>query len=379
MSKSRIIELLEKVSKSSENKDGSIQGFQEVITEIKGIAEYVEAFDETLYSLGSTAPFHHLSNLARFLLARSRVVGAQRSIEEVDEYIAKDTYRAWVVVTATGPYCDQGFEFSDSVKICNRDSSPIDSISKLFEINTNTVGDQISIALITPVDHPKCIDKNETGVNKVVSEASAKLLDIANAISISRVGGCPIQCIAKGVIPDENVPGMGAKTWSLLTAIRPVRLGRDLTELDIDSARKIYKLFESLSEQDKQKLRIPISKYCQTVSSLDPIESAANLRTALDSTFLDDKQTIELVYRLSLRAALFLEVEDLEIRKRIKTLITNVYRWCSSAVHEGKLPKKAKDPQIKEAIECVRVAVLKRIEKPRFDWEEFELGGSGTG
>ena len=87
------------------------------------------------------------------------------------------------------------------------------------------------------------------------------------------------------------------------------------------------------------------------------------------------------MYRLSLRAALFTVPSDLERRRTANRLVKDTYDLCSTAVHEGRIPKKKgrlkgkESSLMKDTAKLLSRAIEMRMRQPNIDWEEVELSG----
>ncbi len=175
---------------------------------------------------------------------------------------------------------------------------------------------------------------------------------------------------------------------------RPPRpIGKSITigSAEIDEAKRLFHILDKNSGI-REKLRIPIDRWINSKAGMDPVDRMIDLGIALEALYLSNiSEPTELSFRLRLHAAWQLR-ENEKDRKDLMKKFGEIYDWRSSAVHNGKLPKKEigtknkkkKIPYteeevaafIKSAQDLCRDSILKIIEKEVFpDWQNLVLGG----
>ena len=103
-----------------------------------------------------------------------------------------------------------------------------------------------------------------------------------------------------------------------------------------------------------------------------------DLGIAFESIYLSDDDRSALAFRLRLHAALYLRKNKGD-RKLLMKEFQKIYKWRSSAVHTGRLPKKTKNEEVADflaiAQDLCRDSILKIIENGEFpDWNKLILG-----
>lgn len=108
-------------------------------------------------------------------------------------------------------------------------------------------------------------------------------------------------------------------------------------------------------------------------SGLSIVERAINLRTCLESIFLNDGNKEQLRFTLSLRGSLFLGT-TYEKRQLIFNILKTIYDLTSTAAHSGMLKEENNDHLIL-ASEYGKDAIIKMINIGKtINWTEIELG-----
>lgn len=162
----------------------------------------------------------------------------------------------------------------------------------------------------------------------------------------------------------------------------------EVGQSEIDKAKCLYERSTKLNKGTFEKLRIPIDRWIQSKTPQTPEDKIIDLGIAFEALYLSDiNETTELSFRLRLRAAWHLKVKK-EDRKALMKEFTEIYRWRSSVVHTGKLPKKELNNKkkrpftqqeitefITNAQDLCRKSIIKILEDGEFpDWNNLILG-----
>lgn len=116
-----------------------------------------------------------------------------------------------------------------------------------------------------------------------------------------------------------------------------------------------------------------------TRAANDPAEACSQLGIALETAFLAEEESSEILYRLSTRAARYVGGTDLASRRAFRKTLKDFYDLRSKAVHRGRLTEKQMRGNnhakvIKAAAETVRLAARRAIADRRFPtWSDFDL------
>lgn len=125
------------------------------------------------------------------------------------------------------------------------------------------------------------------------------------------------------------------------------------------------------------RLRVPLQRMNLAIRRTSIVDSAIDLRIAMEAAFLDDlKNDGELSYRLRIRAARLLETDE-QKRRDLYGTFGHIYELCSKAVHTGKVPGKYKGNDVKallqEGILHTSKAIELAIRRRGIDWESVTL------
>ena len=155
----------------------------------------------------------------------------------------------------------------------------------------------------------------------------------------------------------------------------------DISVAQIDKAKRLYKILVGLNSNVSRKLQIPIDRWIKSKAESNPVDKLIDLRIAFEALYLSriDSKT-ELRFRFSLHAAWYLGKDETHRQELMKDF-KKIYDWCSTAVHTGKLPKKAKNRSefIEEAQNLCQDSILKILEDGEFpDWNNLILGADSS-
>lgn len=344
--------------------------------------EIEAAYNERLHLVANVAMIHSLTWLARWMIKRSQVENAAMAVEHVRTFLSSSSFTGWAVLLLTGLPIDQEYDLGGEISLVPIDRLPTTDLQQLSweAAYSHAPLPRPSGGLVFRVDHPRR-DYPSSGDTKIETYTveTGQLEDARLCLGLCRPEGCGVQGIATTVVPEDDVPLFGA-SWSLHSFTPPV-MCRPLIEVEAIRAKTLHDCFRKLTPEEKDKLRLPMERLNYAAATMNRVERASTLRTALDAVFLDDGVKVELVYRLSLRAALFTEQSEVERRREVKRLVTDTYKLCSTAVHEGRIPTlkgrlRGKESSLmKDTTKLLSRAIEMRMRQPKLDWEEVELSG----
>ncbi|HEX8448564.1 MAG TPA: hypothetical protein VF652_03135 [Allosphingosinicella sp.] len=138
--------------------------------------------------------------------------------------------------------------------------------------------------------------------------------------------------------------------------------------------REMIPLYSALTASDRRRVDTAISRLRLATARLEPSDAIVDLAIALEAILSDKGNKDELTYRLRLRLALILESEVAE-RKRIKALVTSLYKERSGIVH-GDVPGTA-DVELRRNGEGLVTRLIRKMLHLGFvpDWSLVELSG----
>lgn len=175
----------------------------------------------------------------------------------------------------------------------------------------------------------------------------------------------------------------GSTSYTHLSSA-PMQIGKT----EINEAKSLYEKLINPSSNVAGKLQISIDRWIKSKTSKTAVDKVIDLGIAFESIYLSDiNETTELSFRLRLRAAWYLK-EKKEDRKALMKEFTEIYRWRSSVVHTGKLPKKELNNKkkrpftqqeitefITNAQNLCQQSIIKILEDGEFpDWNNLILG-----
>ena len=145
-----------------------------------------------------------------------------------------------------------------------------------------------------------------------------------------------------------------------------------------DKAKKLYKAYLSLTDNERSKLKIPLERLNLAMRKWSLVDAAIDLGVCLESIFLTDLENDygELTFRLKPRASRFLD-KDLDSRKKLFKIFGNLYNLRSRAIHSGKLPAKIDNEPVTEILSQGFILTAKAITQIIFnglpDWNVISL------
>ena len=132
--------------------------------------------------------------------------------------------------------------------------------------------------------------------------------------------------------------GIGASGWSGVEPFLSLQQPGHLREPQMSTVKTLYKALSELPSQTLDGLRVPIDRWMKSLEERDPIDQIIDLAIALESLYVGNSQT-EVGFKLALNAAWHQGVSKAH-RKDLLEFLLNFYRLRSTAVHNGRLPKK---------------------------------------
>lgn len=358
--------------------------WNDLIFELKKDNKY-EKFDKKYQHIAGSAFFVTLENLANWLLRKSKQIGISAAIKCLDDYNNSDRMIIYVIMTVMSlrPYDE--YIFGNGVQLLNQEK--VSKINKklsedllLDSIRSSVPSPFISSIFTYPIEkkikHENTIEHDYEKDSDYI-EALEKINNIKECLILSR-GLNGIHTMAhKYIIPDEIplVSTASGRSWSFETFYLPKATEPFIKTEELDEANRMLVLYKSLESSLKESIKVSIERLNGYCSSSSYIERAINIRTCLESVFLNDNEINEISSTLALRVSRFIG-KTIDERKEIYKLVKDCYSITSKAVHRGTIP----DKQMKNISKLDHIAVICRqviIEKIErgidIDWKEIEL------
>ena len=158
-------------------------------------------------------------------------------------------------------------------------------------------------------------------------------------------------------------------------------------EDQINEAKRLYEVLENKPDL-RERLQIPIDRWIMSKTSKRDIDKIIDLGIAFEALYVPDSREGEVTFKLAVRAAWFLG-KGTDDREKFLKEFKDIYRWRSSAVHGGQIPKKSKktsysreevDAFVQRAQKLCRDSIIMMLDKPKFPdkayWDSLIIGAN---
>lgn len=155
-------------------------------------------------------------------------------------------------------------------------------------------------------------------------------------------------------------------------------------ELRRDELKKVVPSFRELDVGLKKRLLVALERLNSGLRRLSSGDKAIDLSIAFESLLTEKNERGEHTFKISLRAALLLDLPDYETRKGIRALVKALYGLRSSMVHDGATPSskrvsgrgKVPSHEIVNEGGAILAQIIQKIVSERNlpDWNALELG-----
>jgi hypothetical protein len=138
--------------------------------------------------------------------------------------------------------------------------------------------------------------------------------------------------------------------------------------------RRLFERYDRLNQAERDRLRVPIDRLNQAQRRLDITDRMIDLGIAIEAIFLtDDEGTMDLSYRVRVRAARFLRTESIE-RNQVFGQFGKLYGLRSRAVHDGYIrPTRENIEMIRTGTVVVAESLRKLIDEGPVEWRKIEM------
>ena len=193
----------------------------------------------------------------------------------------------------------------------------------------------------------------------------------------------PVQIASSWVFMAKDQFFYPGASGSVSRNLGPFGSPAEAEESHIQEAIRFFDILANPNSNVGNELRIPIDRWIRSKASRDPVEKIIDLVIALEALYLSDLHSrTEASFRLGLHAAWHLE-NNKHGRKAVQAEFGKLYKWRSSIVHTGQLPKKYRSPsaggEVRASIEKVQEYCQKSIAKILVakkvpSWKDLVLG-----
>lgn len=330
---------------------------------------------------------HHAANLGQrfsrdaafaWLVWRSLDANVSTAVDNLRKYIENITITAYQIVFVDGLYCassDDEVDFSEEFRICHLMHAPV-RILRSQAFRHRLLGERLDYIVYKEIKTARQIAKDSEQRDTVL-QAPSSLEPIEDRISLlSLMTKKGFQIARSSIIPGDDVPlsYTGGIALSDHSRRAPVPIGPGIIAFHTSNAEGLFQKFSGLEIKQQKRLRVPLRKLSDCLSTSDQVQRMVDLRTCLEALFLDGNKEGEYRYRLALRASIY-TAEKVAERPKVFKAVRDCYDLGSAAVHSGEVNI---TPQQQESVElaqnAVRVALIKQIEGDTPDFDALILG-----
>lgn len=344
-----------------------------------------DKFDKKYQYIAGSAYLVTLENLANWLLRKSKQIGISAAIECLDNYNNSDRLTLYVIMTVMSlrPYDE--YIFSNGVQLLNQEN--VSKINKklsedllLDSIRSSVPSPFISSIFAYPIEkkikHENSREHDQEEDSDYI-QGLRKINSVKECLILSR-GLNGIHTMAhKYIIPDKIplVSTASGTAWGFETFYLPKATEPFIKIEELNEADRILVLYENLESSLTESIKVSIERLNGYCSSSSYIERAINIRTCLESVFLNDNEVNEISSTLALRVSRFTG-KTIDERKEIYKLVKDCYSITSKAVHRGNIPDKQMKniSKLDHIAEICRKVIIQKVERGTdIDWKEIEL------
>jgi len=314
-----------------------------------------------------------------WLVWRSLSSNVSTAVDNLRNYVENSTITAYQIVFVDGLYCESSDDdagFSEEIRICHLMHAPV-HILRSHAFRHGLLDEGTGYIVYKEIKISRQITKASEESDVKLVETLPSLEPIEDRISLlSLVAKRGFQIARSSIVLGDDVPlsyaaGLGFAGHSRRA---PVPMGPGIIALQTRQAEDLLQKFSRLKTKRQKRLRVPLRKLNDCLSTYDRVQQMVDLRTCLEALFLDGNKENEYQYRLALRAA-FYAADDVQDRPSIFKAVRDCYKLGSEAVHIGAVEiTPSHEQSVKLAQNAVRVALIKQIDGDIPDFDALILG-----
>lgn len=367
-------------------RDGSAGGLVNALRDWPGSNE----FAGLRRHFGRSAHSVDLDELAEWLLLRAREHDVDTACDELLTYGEEPDYPAVFTLPLAGLQLTKPLDVGNGVRILPftpeffEDLGYLDADAVAFD-RTREGMKEISCVAVLKERHPKILTPpaDPPAISPEASEVDAHIYERLNAARLM----CGLVRPRDISIAGHHARILMSVPCHLRAAYGGYRLsGHSLAygyvyEDFAEAVKPLHEAYSNLPEDWQRRLTLALERVQSAIHEQHRlVDSSIDLGIALESLFLEDDDSSELSYRLSVRAARVLTTDATE-RVEARRLFKAVYALRSRAVHRGKADLRRKElggrstveDLLRDGIEATSRAARKIIERGALRWSDFDL------
>jgi hypothetical protein len=337
-------------------------------------------FVEMHQVIGSGAAWFEKGDLARWIVKRATLVGAQSAIADVRRYLESEDFDFSRVMLLHGLHTNREYDLGNNIRLFPAATAPVRalresirdpsrrSILPIFEVDS---------ALVQSFRQRRHHCKNVEIADYPYGNEFLLARDLEHArLCFSLAGPFAPQSLGVCTAAHDDVPSKARFGWTLGEFRGPISFAFPIAPEVIERMVGFHARFAKLPRAIQDHLRIALERLNEFESTRDLARRAIALRVALEALFLKDATT-ELKFRLGLHAAFLVGANDHE-RREVFNCVKSAYDVGSKAVHTGRIDDKAAPKAfevLKEAAAIVRKSLIALIDQPDVDFLDRILHG----
>lgn len=356
-------------------------GNTDLVMELKAQPE-LAFFDGTMQVLAKVSCRMNYEDLARWLVFRALQVGIERALDDLIRYVTEPNFECYHIEALGGIEVDGLVPLGNNITLMPFSSVPDCLQKRGFESPSLGPGPILgpSAALVQTLLKPRV----HLSRDKILPALKTEMTEVASSdqledarLCLTLIGPSGLASFGVWFMVADWVPCLVSFSGGLASVVELSGERRRLEASEYERAREIHDLFLQLDSDSQARLRVPLQRLNLAIRRYSIVDSAIDLRIAMEAAFLDDlKNDGELSYRLRIRAARLLETDE-QKRRDLYGTFGHIYELCSKAVHTGKVPGKYKGNDVKallqEGILHTSKAIELAIRRRGIDWESVTL------
>lgn len=294
-----------------------------------------------------------LEDLAKWHLWRINNVGEEFARKELEAYLDSDVVASFVAVWLSGIGLDTTVPLFDGYALVPFHEMP-EVIDKYYEsfVGGPVVPDFDRVAVVKYFSATKVRDEDEPFSVGAMAEMK-RLLTVVETLAL--VPNSRMEARSASTYVPENVPfgsfGSFFSSSRLTDGTRDSFLEKvELNNYQDDGyLKKAVEALDSKAQGEREKWSRILQRLSRAKRSRDHADRVLELGIVLEMLLLDDNDSGELRFRLSLRGAKLIE-EDFEDRVSVFRSLTRLYDFRSKVAHTGEVAKSSDRAYLAEHI-----------------------------
>ncbi|MCH7971046.1 MAG: hypothetical protein IH960_08405, partial [Chloroflexi bacterium] len=264
--------------------------------------------DHRLHYLGSAGLAVSREQLCSWLVSRARIIGVGSILDGLKNYLDRKPFTTFAVMPLSGIRVESEFQFDNGVSIVPTEKIPTATLSGIADSYFDLTFPFINVgsALVFQFEHPVIVVEQHGEVDRTLIAEHVRWLklleEVRLCLTMISTEGQAAQPFGTTIAADDDVPVLTGSAWSIAQS-RTSFMSLPVREIQLKTADAFLMKFVQLSETQKDALKIPLSKLNDYASTNDMTQSSIDLRTAMESIFLDGNTKDELRRTIALRAA----------------------------------------------------------------------------